>query len=91
MKYFEIDHIKQKVVKRFASTLGGGPGLHSSRLSQSSIVNPFKIAKPLSQNLHDILDEDSPRPEDEEDDDDAVLRGHSSDNNNVILETKEDA
>jgi hypothetical protein len=79
MKYFEIDHIKQKVVKRFGSTVTGG-GLNSSRVSQSSISNPFKIAKPLSQNFLDALD--SPKPEEE--DDDAFLRQHQSDDDNVI-------
>ena len=48
LKYVEIDPINQKVVKRFASTIGGGIGLNSSRMSASSFNNPFKIARPIS-------------------------------------------
>ena len=50
--YIEIDPINQKVVKRLGNTFGpSGIGLNSSRLSSSSFNNPFKLARPPSQNI----------------------------------------
>ena len=69
LKYVEIDAINQRVVKRFSNTLGpGGFGLNSSRMSQSSFNNPFKLGRPPSQSIqeHDEF------PRDEEEDNDEV-------------------
>ena len=71
LKYVEIDAINQKVVKRFANTMGpGGLGLNSSRMSQSSFNNPFKLARPPSQSIQEH--DEFPGAE-EEDNDEVAL------------------
>jgi hypothetical protein len=71
LKYVEIDAINQKVVKRFANTMGpGGIGLNSSRMSQSSFNNPFKLARPPSQSIQEH--DEFPGAE-EEDNDEVAL------------------
>jgi hypothetical protein len=67
----EIDAINQKVVKRFSNTMGpGGFGLNSSRMSQSSFNNPFKLGRPPSQSIQEH--DEFPR-EEEEDNDEVAL------------------
>ena len=76
LKYVEIDAINQKVVKRFANTMGpGGLGLNSSRMSQSSFNNPFKLGRPPSQSIQEF---------------DEFPRAEEDDNDEVALETIEE-
>ena len=60
-KYYEIDHVNQRIVKRAGATIGarisennfGGSRSRKSSISIVTSSNPFKLAQPLSPSRYD--------------------------------------